>query len=59
MPRVEKAICKKIIQFRSMTCTAKPLYENPCPGVMKFTVFVDPSLVNNIVFLNRFKYDLE
>ena len=31
--------------FHYMTYMATPLHKNPCPGVMKFTVLVDPSLV--------------
>ena len=42
---VEKNIFKETMHFQFMTYMATPLHKIPCPGVMIFTSFVDPSLV--------------
>ena len=40
---------KKCI-FTHMTCMAKPHYKNSCPGVIKLTNLVKPSLVINTIY---------
>ena len=42
---VEKKIFKEIMHSNYMTYMSTPLHKNPYPGVMKFTIMVDPSLV--------------
>ena len=37
--------------FIHMICMAKPYNKNPCPGVIKFTNLVNPSLVINTIYL--------
>ena len=44
-PRVKKKVFKEIMHFHYMTYMATPQHKNPCPGVMKVTISVDPSLV--------------
>ena len=40
----EKKILKEIMHFHYITHMATLLHKNPCPGVMKYSIFVDPSL---------------
>ena len=42
---VKKKIFKEKMHFHYMTHMVTPQQKNPCPGVMKFTILIDPSLV--------------
>ena len=42
---VEKKIFKEMVHFNYMIYMATTKHKNPCPGVMKFSILVDPSLV--------------
>ena len=35
-----------------MTYISTSKHKNPCPGVMKFTIYVDPSLFIITIYLN-------
>ena len=42
--RVE-VFLKEIVHFHYMTYIATPLHKNPCPRVIKFLIFVDPTCI--------------
>ena len=53
---VEKKIFKEIMHYHYKTYMTTPQQKNPCPGVMKFKILVDPFLVIitlHVVCLNR------
>ena len=47
-----RKIFKAIMHFHYMTYMATPQHKNPCPGVMKFTIWVDPSFVHHYYTLS-------
>ena len=49
---LKKKILKEIMHFHYMTYISTSKHKNPCPGVMKFTIYVDPSLVIISIYLN-------
>ena len=50
-PRVQKTILKAIMQFHYLTLMATPWQRAPAPGVIKFTILVDLSLVIITIYL--------
>ena len=57
---VKKRIFKGIMHFHYMTYMATPQPKNPCPRGLKFTIWVDPSLVIiTIIHLFCLKYALD
>ena len=57
---VEKKILKEIMHFHYMTCIMPhPSTRTPAPGVMKFTILADPSLVIINIYLVCLIYSWE
>ena len=56
MPKSLRKTLKEIMQFQYMTCMTTPQLhvKTPAPGVMKFTILVDRSLVNLPVYMYFF-----
>ena len=56
---VEKYIFEEIMYFHYITYMATPQHKNPYPGVMKFTILVDPSSVIITINLDGLFYAQE